>query len=228
MKYRNEWKYIVSNNDLTLIENKLSLVLKKDEHLKNGKYIIHSLYFDDLYNTAMKENDAGVSKRYKWRIRYYDDDLSYIVLERKEKYNGMCGKRSCRLNKDEFMAIMNNDYMDYFYKSDSKLFKMFCMDLLNRCYRPKIIIDYERTAYVEPISNVRITFDRNITSSKEVNEFLEGSYTRFPLQENSSQVLEVKFDDILPSYVKQAVQLDSLKQTSFSKYYLGRYIQERI
>ena len=36
------------------------------------------------------------------------------------------------------------------------------------------------------------------------------------------ELLEVKFDTILPSHLRQAVYLDTLSQTSFSKYQLCR------
>ena len=39
-------------------------------------------------------------------------------------------------------------------------------------------------------------------------------------------VLEVKFDYILPSYIKNIVESYGLKQTSFSKYCYGRKIIE--
>ena len=50
-------------------------------------FLIHSLYFDDYKDTSIYTTNSGLSKRYKWRIRYYDDDLNYIVLEKKEKLN---------------------------------------------------------------------------------------------------------------------------------------------
>ena len=37
-------------------------------------------------------------------------------------------------------------------------------------------------------------------------------------------VLEVKFDDILPSYIRNIIESFGFKQTSFSKYYYGRKI----
>lgn len=39
-------------------------------------------------------------------------------------------------------------------------------------------------------------------------------------------VLEAKFDEILPSYIKNIVESYNFKQTSFSKYYYGRKIMD--
>ena len=62
--YRNEWKYCCSENDLEMIRNRLDAVLDKDSHSdRDGKYEIHSLYFDDYKDTCAKENDAGISEK---------------------------------------------------------------------------------------------------------------------------------------------------------------------
>lgn len=221
--YRNEWKYILPQAFLSSIEARLRAVLPVDDHSgPKGIYEIHSMYFDDFYNTSARENDAGISERYKYRIRYYGSDTSFMKLERKEKKNGLCHKQSCRLNLDEYKALVSGEVSNLIYGSDKPLLKRFAMEILTKGYRPKAIIDYERVAFVEPISNVRITLDRNISASTAFDEFLTGDYERYPVQEKMQHVLEVKFDHILPGYIRNAVNESNLIQTSFSKYYLGR------
>lgn len=85
-----------------------------------------------------------------------------------------------------------------------------------------MIVSYEREAFVEIISNVRITMDYNISASDEIERFLKGDYLKIPVLERKKHVLEVKFDDVLPSYMKAILQSNILEQQSFSKYYLGR------
>ncbi|MBQ0036974.1 MAG: polyphosphate polymerase domain-containing protein [Firmicutes bacterium] len=226
--YRNEWKYYLNEPSIKIIENKLDKVLRLDEHTGIlNKYLIHSLYFDDYTNSCKFDNDAGLGKRYKWRIRYYDDDLSYITLEKKEKLNSLCKKRSCKLTLEQYYDIINNNISQVLWNTDNKLLKEFCIEVMTRRFRPKVIIDYERTAYVEPITNVRITFDRNISASLELNKFITGGYTRTPLLPKDRHILEVKFNDILPSYIKQATHIKDLQQHTFSKYYLSRSLLER-
>ena len=91
-------------------------------------------------------------------------------------------------------------------------------------YRPKVIIDYERIAYVEEITNVRITFDMKISASYDLEHFIDGDYTKFYILPSGINVLEVKFDEILPSYIRNIVESYGFIQTSFSKYYYGRRI----
>ena len=35
-------------------------------------------------------------------------------------------------------------------------------------------------------------------------------------------ILEVKYDELLPDYIAQALDTGRMQQTAFSKYYLGR------
>ena len=172
----------------------------------------------------MYTTDSGLSKRFKWRIRYYGDDLSYIVLEKKEKIESRCHKKSCRITVDEYNKIVSGDAYDLIFETEKKLIKELAVDMIIYDYRPKVIIDYERIAYVEEITNVRITFDMKISASYELENFLDGDYQSFYVLPSGLNVLEVKFDNILPSYIRNIVESYSFNQGSFSKYYYGRRI----
>ena len=224
-KYRNEWKYTLSNQELSLLKSRLSEVLTLDPHTPSGgRYLIHSLYFDDYKDTSVYTTDSGISERYKWRIRYYGDDLSYIVLEKKEKIMSRCHKKSCRLTLDEYDKIVTGNITDIVYDTEKDLIKELATDMLLKLYKPKVIVDYERIAYVEEITNVRITFDMKICASYELEKFIEGDYSKFYVLPDGYNVLEVKFDEILPSYIRNIVESYGFNQTSFSKYYYGRKI----
>lgn len=199
--------------------------MELDPHTpKGGRYLIHSLYFDDYKDTSVYTTNSGLSKRFKWRIRYYGDDLSYIVLEKKEKQESRCHKKSCKITQEEYIKIVSGEITDLVFDTDKKLIKELAVDMLTRDYRPKVIIDYERVAYVEEITNVRITFDMKISASYELENFLNGDYQSFYLLPSGINVLEVKFDEILPSYIRNIVESYNFNQASFSKYYYGRRI----
>jgi hypothetical protein len=87
---------------------------------------------------------------------------------------------------------------------------------------PKVIVTYERSPFIYSAGNVRITFDRKITSSADIGHFLDGSYEERPVLQKGTCILEVKWDEILPLHIKDAMRMDSLKWTSFSKYYTCR------
>lgn len=224
-KYRNEWKYNLTNQQLSLLKSRISEVLDLDPHTpKCGKYVIHSLYFDDYKDQSVYTTDSGLSKRFKWRIRFYDEDLDYIVLERKEKIDSRCHKKSCNLTLDEYEKIVSGNITDIVYDTDKNLIKELARDIMLYNYVPKVIVDYERIAFVEEITNVRITFDTKISASYDFDNFLNGDYVKYYIQPSNQNVLEVKFDDVLPSYIKKIVESYEFKQTSFSKYYYCRRI----
>ncbi|MBR2290286.1 MAG: polyphosphate polymerase domain-containing protein [Clostridia bacterium] len=225
--YRSEWKYSLTNQELSLLKSRIEQVMELDPHTPpGGRYLIHSLYFDDWKDTSVYTTDSGLSERFKWRIRYYGTDLSYIVLEKKEKLESRCHKKSCRLTVDEYHKIINGEIVELVYETDKDLMKELAVDMLTRDYRPKVIVDYERIAYVEEITNVRITFDMKISASYELDKFLDGDYLSFYVLPSGTNVLEVKFDDILPSYIRNIVESFNFKQTSFSKYYYCRKIMD--
>jgi hypothetical protein len=166
--------------------------------------------------------DQGSSGRYKYRIRYYGDNKELLHLERKEKYLERCHKDVCELDNDQFLKIMDNDIGAVLWESENPVLKKFGVCYLSRGFRPKAIIDYERIAYIEPLSNIRITIDSNITASDNINNFLLEDYIKIPVQDVRLHVLEVKFDYILPSYIRHVITDKNMVRTSFSKYYLGR------
>lgn len=222
-EYRNEWKFCCDEYDLEILRNRLEAMLEKDSYGDdNGRYEVHSLYFDDYKDTCMRENDAGISERAKYRIRYYGSRPDFIRLERKEKRDGRGRKRTCLLSEANYQKIVNGAADELFWQTEDPLLQKFCMQCMTRKFMPKAIIAYERTAYVEDISHIRITLDQNISVSDDLPHFLDGDYMRYPIQEKRLHVLEVKFDYILPGYIKHLITNRNLSQSSFSKYGLGR------
>ena len=150
--------------------------------------------------------------------------MSYIVLEKKEKIEGRCHKKSCKIKVEEYYKIISGDLTDLIFETEKKLVKELAIDMLIHNYTPKVIIDYERIAYVEEITNVRITFDMKISASYELENFLDGDYQSFYVLPSGINVLEVKFDEILPLHIRNIVESYRFTQGSFSKYYYGRKI----
>lgn len=220
--YRTEWKYRCRDEELAVVALRCRSILPYDEHAdENGYYMIHSLYFDDYRDTCVRENEAKLQNRYKYRLRYYGTDTEYIRLERKEKYMGRCHKESCVISREQCMQLMRGDYAKILWHAEQKLLRRFCAEALARGYIPTAIVTYERTIFTEPITNIRITMDRNISVSAQTDRFLDGDDFRYPLQQSGEHVLEIKFDTILPGHIKNIVS-GTWRKTNFSKYYLGR------
>lgn len=219
--YRVENKYLLSDLDIGILQERLRAVMPNDVHQTGSCYEIRSIYFDDLWDSCIDENDAGVDDRRKYRIRTYGPPPSPIKLEIKEKCNGLTKKTSCSLTQDELVMLSSYSMtMDFDHR---QTFNQMLIQMRLKGMRPKVVIAYERTAFVHPSGNVRITFDRNIVASTVIDAFqqerLEGCV---PILPAGMHVLEVKYDEFLPDFIARQLELGKLRQTAFSKYYLGR------
>ena len=68
--FRHELKLLCSAQDLAIVRARLKNLLPFDTHAgENGQYTIRSLYFDDYNDSCLRENEAGVDNRRKYRIR---------------------------------------------------------------------------------------------------------------------------------------------------------------
>ena len=107
-KYRNELKYYINNLQFEEIKKRLSFLLSTDKNSKeDGSYFIRSLYLDDYQDTSYYQVLNGISKREKYRIRYYNYDFSYICLEKKDKINNMTNKTSCIVTKEQVEDLLS-------------------------------------------------------------------------------------------------------------------------
>lgn len=224
VRYRNELKYMVSSNELAIIEQRLHALLELDPYVDKTKgfYNVNSLYFDDYGDNCLNNNEFSLGKRKKYRIRIYGENTDLILLEKKEKENSMSRKTSYRLSKDQYQKIYNGNVGDVYWQTDNSLLREFCLQVMLKRFSPKVVITYQRTAFLHYPGNVRVTMDRNISCSSQNNRFLDGDYTVIPVTGKGRHLLEVKFDQFLPDYIKQTIQLNTLEQATFSKYYMGR------
>lgn len=211
----------MTDADLALLAGRLKSVMSQDIHQEGDCYEIRSLYFDDAWDRCMDENEAGIDSREKYRIRTYDPRSETMHLEIKEKTHGLTQKRSCDLSRQECRQILAGTLP---LQLDDRA-PLNRLQMLMRCCRmePKVIISYERTAFVHPSGNVRITFDRNILAGRYPEDFLEDRVPGMvPVLPAGVHVLEVKYDEFLPDVIAQQLEIRKLRQTAFSKYYLGR------
>lgn len=216
MKPRHEWKHEITAADRLILSARLDAVARRDSHGQNGRYEIRSLYFDDSRDTALREKIDGVSRREKFRIRYYDGDTSFICLEKKLKQNGLCGKRSVLLSVQEVQLLLDGD-LSWMPASGRPLIQELCWKMNVNGLRPRTIVDYTRDAYVFPAGNVRVTLDYNIRTGLGSTDFLNSGSVTIPAGDALS-ILEVKWDEYLPDLMRDAVQLPGRHTSAFSKY----------
>jgi len=220
--HRTELKYLISNNEYLTLIDRLKHVVPEDKHSKRGEgYFIRSLYFDSHNDTSLHEKQAGIMFRKKYRMRIYDLDTKEVKFEIKHRLHNQIFKETATITRNTAIKVINGEYEDLLKYDNEILNKIYTKFILGN-YKPKIIVDYYRDAFNIDLYNIRITIDKHIkTNHSNFNIFSNNPHT-IPVIFKNKHVLEIKFDKVLPEYVKQILQINSFERVSLSKYVLSR------
>jgi len=143
---------------------------------------------------------AGEDGRYTVRSVYFDDHSDSCYYDNEDGVN----------NRKKFRIRL--------YNGDPEVILLECKQKVNgRNHK-----EYERTPFIYKTGNVRVTFDRNIRATSKTRKFLEPVLCARPVMQKGMQLLEVKYDELLPDYIYSQLQLNDLQLTANSKYYAAR------
>ena len=215
MEYRHEVKHEISYSDLLTLRMRLKAVMQYDPHAVDGKYRIRSLYFDDMFDSALRANRDGLNVKEKFRIRLYKN-TGYLCLEKKSKLGGLGCKTDAELTREQAQSIIDGN-TDWMGQSRELLIRELHDKMKNRLLVPKTIVDYTREPFVYAPGNVRVTFDYDIRTGICCTDFLNPDCIMIPAGD-APILLEVKWDEYLPSVIRDAIQLTGRRSSGFSKY----------
>ncbi|MBO4902740.1 MAG: polyphosphate polymerase domain-containing protein [Lachnospiraceae bacterium] len=217
--YRHELKYEISKTEYLAMRERLKLIMDHDPHTgEDGFYRIRSIYFDNSEDKALREKIDGVAKREKFRIRYYNDDLSLLLLEKKMKVNDLCLKTSAEVSAEECRKLLTGD-LTWMRDHPQGLVRELYAKMQYQRLCPRVLVSYVREPYVYRPGNVRVTFDSLIRTTLYHREFLtEDVWDISATGTPDTMILEVKYDAYLPEIIQDIVQMNSVRQQAFSKY----------
>ena len=210
---RVEYKYLITEEKFNSLLEEIKLHLESDKYAATT---IQSLYFDTENDLLIRRSIEKPKYKEKIRLRSYGlvDEDKKVFLELKKKSEGVVFKRRIIIKeKEAFDFIINNKMpdneqitreIDYFIKMYQPL-------------RPAMLIMYDRIAFIDPCSNLRITFDKNIRYRKSrlnLHSDLEGEL----ILENDKILMEVKSDFALPLWLVKKLSENKIYKRSFSKY----------
>lgn len=218
---RKEMKYIINSFQYAQLSNVLKDALIPDKNNGAYGYLIRSLYFDTPFNTDYYERVDGIENRKKIRIRTYDVNNSTVKLELKRKYGSSQEKSSVVMNREDAQRLIDGDY-DVLLKYDNKAANTIYNIMKIDHYRPVVIIEYRRKAFIHSTNNIRITLDSEICSNEIQLDFFNKDTVLYPLFDYDTKVLEVKFDKFLYRWISDLLGSCDVKQQSVSKYSLSR------
>ena len=222
-KFRHELKYRIGYAQYIELRNRLRTVMQNDIHTgADGRYLIRSIYFDNYMDKALREKTDGVPVREKFRIRYYNDDFSFLTLEKKTKDNNLCMKVDARITERECRELLEGKTA-WMRAHPSPLVQELYAKMHYQMLRPRVLVSYMREPYIYQAGNVRVTFDSHIRTTLYHREFLEERVIDIDTAAKpQGMVLEVKYDTFLPEIIRQTIQTNTLRQTAFSKYEVCR------
>jgi len=229
---RFEMKYLLSEACARNVRDFVSSYLDLDEHADPNRphcaYRVASLYLDttslDLYGQTM----CGAKNRFKLRIRFYDDlPESPAFLEIKARQaDVICKDRAC-VTREGVRCLLQGGVPDDSYLMSHNGSARASAAVLRRFHqlgrsiqaREVAYVSYLREAYVLPDSNrVRVTFDRQLMGSlfdAEVGLEMPRDGTKVKLDK---VILELKFNDRFPDWMRALVQTFNIQRRSVPKY----------
>jgi len=215
--YRHEMKYAIALSDYYALRQRIRTVMKPDPHVRaNGLYRVRSIYFDNVDDKALREKEAGIQVREKFRIRYYNDDLSFISLEKKIKHNDLCLKVDCPISEKECRDLLDGRLGWMAGHAQPLVQELFCK-MQYQQLRPRVLVSYIREPYVYAPGHIRVTFDSNIRSTLFHGKFLEDTVQDIAVNDGQ-MILEAKYTGYMPEIITEMLQLGSIRLGSYSKY----------
>ena len=220
---RQELKTEISYGDYLALRHRLLAVMRHDPHAgPEGIYTVHSLYFDNFADAALREKMDGKSQREKFRIRYYQSDTSFLHLEKKCKVNGSTVKYMAEVTEDQVRALLRGDTA-WMRESEHGLVRELYAKMQTQLLRPRTAVEYIREPLMVEPGHIRITFDRAVSAGPANEQFL-APHTRVPADQRGTVILEVKYDHYLPAHLAALLQLGDRTRQSYSKYEVVRTV----
>lgn len=222
---RRELKYPIGEMDYYKVNELFKEVLTPDPNNKNYGYRIRSLYFDSLNNDDYYAKVNGEEVRKKIRLRIYDTNTDKVKLEIKRKMNVSQRKETTTIRREDAIALINKDYSVLLkYENDTAKSAYNIMTIGQ--YRPVVLVDYNRRAYIHNENNIRVTLDSDIKSNEFDFDMFNEDILMTPIVDYYNAVLEVKFDGELFCWISQALAGLDTTNRSLSKYCSSRQFFE--
>ena len=218
---RHELKFFISEMQYRVLSRQLDRVLWRDPNGdENNEYHIRSLYFDTINDDALEEKIAGVGNRKKYRMRIYNFSDRVIKLECKSKYGDLISKQSVTIPRELAEQLIAGD-PDGLQRMRHPLLHDVYREMRTNLLHPVVIVDYLREAYLHPVEDVRITFDRQLRTGLNSIDMFNPHIPTVPPFDHEEIILEVKYNRELPVYISHILSYalrDGAVQSAISKY----------
>lgn len=222
--YRKEIKYVIPLAKIPALKRCMDHLMTRDNYCIKDAYRIRSVYFESINNIDFAQKLAGIDVRKKVRLRTYNGDESVCKLELKQKKGDLQHKQSLILSKEDAEALSKGHYeilTRYFPNSETAV-KAYQI-MRQGCYRPVVMVEYDRLVYQYPLYDTRVTLDMGIRSTEANLDIFSPEVNYTPIMCETA-VLEIKYSGKCMGFLKDALGQFDLTQSSYSKYCSGRKV----
>lgn len=227
-RQRFERKYRISEPLALTIRDFLTTELEVDEFGAGHpqlSYPVHSLYLDsdDLETYWMTIN--GDRNRFKLRLRFYDDNPETpVFFEIKQRVDDIIMKQRAGVRKAAVPFILAGQLPepDMMLSQQPKhlvAIQKFCELRQSLDAKPKVHVAYLREAWIHPDTDaVRVTFDRQVQGDAEPTIQFRTEMLRPVKPFRQEVILEIKFTDRFPDWLREMVETFDLVRCGAAKY----------
>jgi len=230
-RQRFEQKYMLDEDHARAIRGFVASHLELDENgvgKPNFSYPVHSLYLDSPHLTTFWSTINGDKNRYKLRLRFYNEHPdSPVFFEIKRRVNNCILKQRGGVLKTAVPRLLHGHLPDAadLLRPDGKSLGAIqrFLELREKIQAtPQAHVCYQREAYVDPVSDaVRITFDREVRTEARSEAVFTTAMREPSLPFGDRVILELKFTDRFPNWLRQLVERFGLMQCGAAKYAEG-------
>ena len=219
---RCEYKYILESGTAAKLREKIGEILSPDPYGGGESYVISSLYFDSPARHLYFQTLDRVPCRYKLRLRVYGAEPHWLsgdpvsFFEIKSKTEGLSTKRRLRLRLSENLRLAEGVIPDTLSPSDMRLAADISRLIRAENLSPAAVVSYERLAFYDPASDLRVTFDSGLRIRTADLSLHSGSYGDPAM--GGECVLEVKSSENIPLGITRLIGSFGLRNSSYSKY----------
>jgi hypothetical protein len=223
---RYELKYLVDEPCARQVRDFARSYLRRDDHAipeKRFSYPIYSLYLDDPGLTLYRATVQAQMNRFKMRVRYYDHNpASPLFCEIKRRVNEVILKHRAVIKRDALHRLVRgfcptvDDLYDPTDADSYSALREFCNLRDSLRAQPNIIVYFEREAWVAPgDEGVRVTFDRAAAAAPYAANLQPSAWRDAKVEQ---VILELKFDNRFPLWMRELVRCCDLYRTHMGKY----------
>jgi hypothetical protein len=216
--WRQEIKFILRRTDVESVDTILRANARPVRFGTEATSNVNSIYFDDAHLSGCRESIAGLGRRFKLRVRWYDTTLPHrqLFFEVKQRRNSLGRKLRLAIPHD---ATRGSSSYDELLRQWRRTLDQESLTLLDSRDVPTALISYHRRHFVDADSGLRLTLDHDVTVYDQLER--RRPWRRFPVALDDLVVLEVKGRAIDADRVRELIHPLTPRRARCSKYVLG-------